>query len=102
MKYHCKSEIDRTGRCYRCGSDEHKVKECTNEAQCVVCKEKNLNWHHRMGSIACIKNRALVGRKNIQMSSRAITNTESNVTNVHSVNSDMMEVVNNTNDTNDK
>ncbi|EFN62147.1 hypothetical protein EAG_13725, partial [Camponotus floridanus] len=28
LKYNCKSEIDRTGCCYRCGSSQHKVKEC--------------------------------------------------------------------------
>lgn len=57
LKYNCKSDIDRTGRCYKCGSSEHKIKECAEEAQCVICKESNKDWHHRMGSIACAKNR---------------------------------------------
>ncbi|EFN74355.1 Gag-Pol polyprotein, partial [Camponotus floridanus] len=39
LKYTCKFEVDRTGHCYRCGSSKHKIKDCSNEAQCVICKE---------------------------------------------------------------
>ncbi|GAB1869279.1 CCHC-type domain-containing protein [Camponotus japonicus] len=99
MKYNCKSEIDRTGRCYRCGSDEHKVKECTNEAQCVICKGNNLDWHHRIGSIACTKNRAIVGRKNTQARSTTPGNVDINI---KRINNDKMEIANNNDDANDK
>lgn len=86
LKYNCKSEIDRTGqhRCYRCGSSGHKAKECTREVQCVICKENNKNWRHRMGSIACSKNRMQTTSTTILKSSNIV--------------SEVMEVIENTDD----
>lgn len=33
------------------------MKECTGEVYCVICKEVNKDCHHRMGSVACVRNR---------------------------------------------
>lgn len=75
LKYNCKVDIDRTGHCYRCGSPEHKVKECTYEAQCLVCKENKVEWHHRMGSMACVKNRKNIKNPPIERGTPSLVST---------------------------
>lgn len=35
----------------------HQVKDCTQNAQCVICKELKKESNHRMGSITCSNNR---------------------------------------------
>lgn len=57
LKHACKSSVDRSNLCYRCGSDDHQVKWCNKEVHCVICKEEGYDPRHRMGSLACINNR---------------------------------------------
>lgn len=57
LKYTCQANIDRSMCCYRCGIEGHRVRECTQNAQCVICKELKKDSNHRMGSIVCLNNR---------------------------------------------
>lgn len=57
LKYNCQTSIDRSRCCYRCGMEGHQVKVCTQNAQCVICKELKKESNHRMGSLICANNR---------------------------------------------
>lgn len=37
IKAQCRSEIDRSGDCYRCGRSGHLAIGCTNEVACAIC-----------------------------------------------------------------
>lgn len=49
----CKSGVDRSKACYRCGVDGHPAVSCTNEAHCVLCESKGISARHRTGSHMC-------------------------------------------------
>jgi hypothetical protein len=41
--------------CRRCGSDEHAMKDYTNEARCAMCcRHEGVNVRHVTGSLACV------------------------------------------------
>ena len=44
---------DRSKACYGCGGNGHVVKDCTGKVQCVICKEKNKENNHLLGSNKC-------------------------------------------------
>lgn len=45
---------DRSGICYKCGGDDHKIAECRNEATCFACKDKAYaDTNHVVGSSVC-------------------------------------------------
>ncbi|XP_017888502.1 uncharacterized protein LOC108629980 [Ceratina calcarata] len=50
----CKSQIDRSTWCYKCGNKEHIASECLEtNMTCRLCEERKLAADHRMGSHAC-------------------------------------------------
>jgi hypothetical protein len=50
----CKSEIDRSDRCYRCGGQGHRSRDCLARAsRYTICEDAWLPAAHRMGSQAC-------------------------------------------------
>lgn len=34
------ANIDRTGRCFRCGGEGHAFRNCVQEVNCIVCADK--------------------------------------------------------------
>ena len=54
MRRACKSAVDRTERCYRCGAKGHRARDCSARVpMCLVCTALGLPASHRMGSPAC-------------------------------------------------
>lgn len=51
--HNCKSEIDRSGNCFRCGSITHRVQQCDSTPSCVLCKETGFPHSHRLGTGNC-------------------------------------------------
>ena len=51
----CKSDIDRTDLCIKCGKIGHKIADCANDTHFVICAETNLEEHckHVAGSRRC-------------------------------------------------
>ncbi|XP_029159118.1 uncharacterized protein LOC114946188 [Nylanderia fulva] len=49
----CKSQIDRSGLCYRCGQGGHKAGECVEKLCCPYCKDHGHKPDHRYGGKAC-------------------------------------------------
>lgn len=45
----CRSEIDRTGSCNKCGKNDHKARDCVNRPECPVCNKEG----HRHGASNC-------------------------------------------------
>lgn len=53
----CRSEIDRTGACFRCGLDGHNAGFCNaGMPKCIVCEEGDFDSRHRLGSPRCLAN----------------------------------------------
>ncbi|KMQ88441.1 gag-pol polyprotein [Lasius niger] len=52
----CKSGVDRSKLCVKCGKDGHKVADCKEEAQCALCAEKGNteNCAHITGDGRCL------------------------------------------------
>lgn len=51
---HCKSDVDRTGICLKCGVDGHKAKQCVAKPKCVLCKTDSPTGNeHPTGSRSC-------------------------------------------------
>ncbi|XP_032690633.1 uncharacterized protein LOC116853609 [Odontomachus brunneus] len=66
VRQHCRSEINRSGLCYRCGGPGHQAAECTGRLSCPVCSTADKEVAHRLGGEACLafqKNKG-IGRKN--------------------------------------
>lgn len=53
MRETCKSLVDRSKLCFRCGQDGHAIKDCANSARCVLCASAGLDPAHRLGSALC-------------------------------------------------
>lgn len=49
----CKSTNDYTNCCIKCGERGHKIKDCTNNAKCLLCSKTNEDSRHVTGSAAC-------------------------------------------------
>lgn len=51
----CKSEVDRSKLCIRCGQEGHKIADCRNSAKCALCAEQHgaKNAAHHAGSNRC-------------------------------------------------
>lgn len=49
----CRSDVDRTQACFRCGQDGHQARDCRAMLRCVVCDLAGHNAGHRMGSMSC-------------------------------------------------
>lgn len=53
----CRSEVDRTGACFRCGLAGHAATSCgAGFPSCVICKELDKDHRHRIGSSRCLEN----------------------------------------------
>ena len=51
----CKSKVDRTKLCIRCGQEGHKIADCKNSAKCALCAENRSaeNAAHHAGTCRC-------------------------------------------------
>ncbi|XP_026475532.1 uncharacterized protein LOC113380563 [Ctenocephalides felis] len=51
----CKSEVNRTNLCIRCGQEGHKIANCTNAAKCALCAANgnSENVAHHAGTHRC-------------------------------------------------
>lgn len=49
----CRSTIDRKRHCFRCGQEDHQVKNCSKDFCCLPCKDQGFGVSHRMGGNQC-------------------------------------------------
>ncbi|CAD6238625.1 GSCOCG00012543001-RA-CDS, partial [Cotesia congregata] len=51
----CKSEVNRSQHCIRCGKEGHKIADCENPAKCALCVERHgvEKATHHAGSNRC-------------------------------------------------
>lgn len=54
IRRHCKSAVDRSSLCFRCGTEGHKASDCTLPPHCPLCTSAGKQPEHRLGSSACI------------------------------------------------
>lgn len=53
LRHQCKSSLDRSNACYKCGKNGHVAKGCLDKPNCLVCKDKGKEHDHRAGSSVC-------------------------------------------------
>ena len=55
LSWSCKSEVDRSNSCIKCGGEGHQVAECSADAHCVLCATKGGKEpvNHIAGSRRC-------------------------------------------------
>lgn len=53
LKSSCQSTVDRSNACFKCDVTGHPAKLCPNAVQCVVCKDADQDFNHRLGSAQC-------------------------------------------------
>lgn len=53
VRFACKSTVDRSGLCFRCGTTGHAARNCQAALRCVVCADLGRECDHRMGSELC-------------------------------------------------
>lgn len=53
MRENCKSETDRSRRCYRCGVEGHKAQGCSAPPKCPVCADLGRPVNHHAGNKTC-------------------------------------------------
>lgn len=53
VRTRCPNNVDRSGKCYRCGQEGHMAGACTAPAHCVVCADRGLPSNHRTGGRVC-------------------------------------------------
>lgn len=56
VRSNCRSGVDRTGLCFRCGGAGHAVRECVEIPRCAVCVEMGGDHAHRLGAPRCLEN----------------------------------------------
>lgn len=58
----CKSLVDRSGSCFRCGISGHVSSGCNKNPSCVVCSEAGFQANHRLGPGECRSMQQAVGQ----------------------------------------
>lgn len=53
FQFSCRSTRNRAGTCFRCGMEGHAARNCAGQLSCLVCKEKGMEYGHRMGGPVC-------------------------------------------------
>ncbi|TGZ55450.1 hypothetical protein DBV15_12415 [Temnothorax longispinosus] len=53
VRAQCRSEIDRSGECYRCGEPGYRAQNCAAPLRCSLCSKEGAPARHRAGSNAC-------------------------------------------------
>lgn len=53
VRQNCTSPVDRSMRCYNCGSTAHQAKECRYRVKCPLCTDLGLPATHKLGGDAC-------------------------------------------------
>lgn len=56
---HVRSEVERTGLCFRYGATGHPAGRCNSQPKYLVCEELKKDFNHRMGSPQCLYNQGL-------------------------------------------
>lgn len=53
FQFSCRSTVNRTGTCFRCGISGHAARNCAGQLSCLVCREAGVEYGHRMGGPIC-------------------------------------------------
>lgn len=57
----CRSEIDRSSLCFKCGKADHAYKDCSNDLHCILCAQEGIEASHRIGSFRCKVSKRHIG-----------------------------------------
>lgn len=69
VRFACKSPVDRSGLCFKCGVSGHPARECGAVPRCAICSDRGRDCAHRVGSDACSV-RAVSGSVGLSTSTR--------------------------------
>lgn len=53
VRYNCTNPVDRSNRCYNCGSTAHQARDCKYRMKCPICSDLGLPAFHKVGGEAC-------------------------------------------------
>lgn len=53
VRQNCTSPVDRSTRCYNCGSTAHQARDCRYRMKCPLCTDLGLPAAHKLGGDAC-------------------------------------------------
>lgn len=58
----CKSPNDYSGSCIRCGEEGHRIRTCSGDPVCLLCRDTECNSSHVTGSVVCPQYRKALQR----------------------------------------
>lgn len=66
----CGDDVDRSGTCFNCGAREegHSSNLCDRAPSCILCKDLNRDFDHRLGNYLCICPSFVENRQNRYLS----------------------------------
>lgn len=73
VRANCPCDVDRSGRCFRCGAKNHNAKDCTERPKRPLCTDLKRKADHILGGAKCAPKRSIGQLRKINVDAGART-----------------------------